>query len=176
MRTKGTAGRPTVRAPTTRSAVPKDIRVPEIVTGAPLGTSVVSTIEKPVGFAVNVEPATVKTGREGSEGSAIVMVPITTTEAPSDTGVPDNVTAGPFGRRLLPSTENPGGLATNVWPPTENSAGTGRFEVKGTVLVPITRFDDPRDTGVPDIVINVQGVIKVPATENPNGLEANDCA
>lgn len=66
---------------------------------------------------------------------------------------------------------NPAGFALNVWPATEKTGSDG-LDDKGTVRVPMTMLDDPKETGVPDIVILDPCVRKVPATEKPVGLGA----
>lgn len=171
MSTDDAADKPKVRVPMTISDEPSDIGVPDIVTGAPFGERVALPTRKPAGFGVKIVPATVKTGSEERERKGIVLVPVTNPEAPRDTGIPDPVTTGLFDRRLEPPLRNPVGFAVKDWLATENTK-EGGFDGKGTVCVPTTIFDDPRDTGVPDIVIISTGVIKVPATEKPVGFGA----
>lgn len=94
---------------------------------------------------------------------------MTIPEAPRDSRVPDTVTAGPFDRILVLPMRNPVGFAVNFWPATEKTQDVG-FDGKGTVCAPITILDDPRDTGLPDIVIIAPRVMKVLATDTPVGL------
>lgn len=99
----------------------------------------------------------------------MVWVPMTRPEAPRYTGVPDIVTAGLLGRIVVPWMRNPVGLAVMIWSPTEKM-DEGGLEGRKTVCVPMTSSDDPKDTGVPDIVVSAPRVTKVPAIKRPRGL------
>lgn len=61
----GAAGKAMVPVPMTKSEEPRDIGVPDIVTGAPFGERDALPMRKPVGFTVKVSLATVRTGSEG---------------------------------------------------------------------------------------------------------------
>ena len=101
-----------------------EIGVPEIVTAAPPGDSVVPATEKPAGFAVKAWVPTVK-----MSGRWKVLVPMTSPEAPRDTGVPDIVTAAPPGESVAPAMRKPVGFALSACPPTVNrfrSSASGR--------------------------------------------------
>ncbi len=98
-------GRVTVLVPMMRSEDPRETGVPEIVTPDPPGVSVVPAIEKPVGFAVKLCPATVKMDGEGEVGGNVIVV---------DTGVPETVTPGPPGVSVVPAIENPVGIAVKL--------------------------------------------------------------
>ena len=119
---------------------------------------------KPVGFAVKVSPPRENTEEGRAGGRGIVWVPMTRPEEPRNSRVPDTVMPGLFGRIVVPWIRNPVGFAVKVSPPRENTGEAGA-EGKGIVWVPMTRFEDPKDTSVPDTVIIAPGVMNVPATE-----------
>lgn len=105
--------------------------------------------------------------------SATVLVPTIRPEAPRLTGVPDIVTAGPPGDTVTLATANPVGFAVNTWPATVKTGGI-RLAVPictANVLPPITRLEDARLTGVPDIVTaGPPSDTDVPAKLKPVGL------
>ena len=94
-----TAGpfRTAVLVPMTRPDGPREIGVPEMVMAGPSRERDVPAMEKPVGFAVNVVPPTVKTDWTGVDwsGSQMVLLPMTSAVGPRDIGVPDTVIADP---------------------------------------------------------------------------------
>lgn len=50
-------------------------------------------------------------------GKAIVLVPMTRSEKPKLTGMPDTVIPEP-GKRVVSATENPVGFGVMIWPAT----------------------------------------------------------
>lgn len=53
--------------------------------------------------------------------------------------------AGPPGESSFPSIEKPVGFAIKVWPAMTMVDSNGEVVAKGSVLVPMTRFDNPSD-------------------------------
>lgn len=88
-----------------------------MVMARPFAERVVPPMEKAVGLAVNVVPATVKTDWKDGDASGTVLLPMIRAVGPSESGVPAIVTAGPPLEREVPAMENPVGLAVNVVPP-----------------------------------------------------------
>ena len=86
-----------------------------MVTAEPPGVRDVPAILKPVGAAVKVWPATVKTD---CGARATVEEPIWRPAEPRDTTVPEMVTAEPPGVREVPAIEKPVGAAVKVESPT----------------------------------------------------------
>lgn len=158
-----------VLVPTTRSDGLNETGVPEMVMPGPPGTRVVPAMAKPVGLAVNVWPASVKTALVGIDRRGIVLVPMTRPDEPREMGVPEIVTAGCPGRMEVPAMLKPVGFAVKVWPPIVNTALLG--DGREMVLVPTTRPDAPNDIGVPDMVTaGCPGNTEIPPTLNPVGL------
>lgn len=88
------AGRAIVDVPTTRPELPNTTGVPVMVKAGPPGESVLPEMTTPLGTAVKVCPATVKAEEpKPGEGRAIVDVPTTRPESPSETVAPGIVTA-----------------------------------------------------------------------------------
>ena len=100
----------------------KETDVPEIVTAEPPGERVVPPIVNPVGWAVNVCPATAKTDCVADAASMpklIVEGPICKRdEASRETSVPDMYIGLPPGVSVDPAIGKPVGAAVNVWPAT----------------------------------------------------------
>lgn len=83
-----------VDVPTTRPELPNTTGVPVMVKAGPPGESVLPEMTTPLGTAVKVCPATVKAEEpKPGEGRAIVDVPTTRPESPSETVAPGIVTA-----------------------------------------------------------------------------------
>lgn len=101
-------------------------------------------IGKPVGAAVKVWPATVKTSGPTVSGlwlRLMVEEPICSCEKElRDIAVPEIVTAWPPGHMVVPATENPVGAAVKVWPATLKidcgADGNGR---RAKVMAPLTK-------------------------------------
>lgn len=83
--------------------------------------------------------------------SGMVDEPICNPAVPSETTVPDIVTAEPPGASDVPSMAKPVAAAAKVVPPTVNSSlgAVGN----GMMVLPIWSAPLPRDTTVPEIVI-----------------------
>ena len=80
--------------------------------------SVVPSISMAVGIIVNVsEPTTRVLDGKAPEGIANVEDAITRPAVPSETAVPDMVTADPPAVRVVPSMSIAEGFAVKVWPP-----------------------------------------------------------
>ncbi len=140
------AGNGSVELPTTTAEGFSEMTVPDIVTAGPLGETLVPATEKPVGFAVMVCPAMVRTGFEGAvEEMGMVLVPSTTKDGPREYAVPEMVIGAPPCVMAIPPNEYTAGALT--------AAFTGGNEI---VLVPITIAEDPRATGVLSIVIRAE--------------------
>ncbi len=139
-------GKGFVELPTTTPEGFSEMTVPDIVTAGPLGETLVPATEKPVGFAVMVCPAMVRTGFEGAvEESGIVLVPSTTKDGPREYTVPEMVTGAP--------------PCVMACPPKEYTAGALAAAItggNGIVLAPITIAEGPRATGVLSIVIGAE--------------------
>lgn len=108
-------------------------------------------IAKPVGAAVKVWPATVKTD-VGGEGRGMVDVPIWRPDGPSEIMVPDIVIADPPGEIVWPLKVKPIGAAVKVCPATVNTEAAA-VGGRGTVAVPICSPEGPSESTVPDSVI-----------------------
>lgn len=138
--------------PMTRSEGERDTGVPEMVTPGPPGDRVVPAMAKPAGRAVNICPPTVKTEEcaDEEEEKAILLVPMTTPDGFSETGVPEMVMPGPPGTSVVPAIGRAVGFAVNVCPP---KVKTARAVGLGTAmrLVPTMRPEGPRDMGMPEI-------------------------
>lgn len=87
--------------------------VPDMVIPGPPGTRDVPAMLRPVGFAVKILPSMVKT-EVGDPLRGIMSVPRTSPEAPSDTRVPEMVTAGPLGMTDVPAMVKPLAFAVNT--------------------------------------------------------------
>ena len=98
-----------VLVPITSAVFPRDIGVPETIIPAPPGETDLPSIARPFWVAVKTSPSTVKTEAFGSRD--IVVVPITRTEGPSETGVPEMVIPCPPGVMVVPAMEMPVGFA-----------------------------------------------------------------
>lgn len=142
-----------VLVPMTRPEGPSEIVVPEMVMAAPFAERVVPAMEKAVELAVNVVPATLKIDWKDGAARGRVLLPIIRAEGPSETGVPEIVTAGPPWEMVVPAMEKAVGLAVNVLWATVKIDWMG-VEGSGIVLLPTTRPAAPRDTVVPDTVID----------------------
>ena len=100
----------------------KETGVPEIITAEPPGEIVVPSIANPVGWAVNVCPATAKMDCVGDAvliPRSIVEEPICKRdEASRETSVPDMYIGLPPGVSEDPAIGKPVGAAVKVWPAT----------------------------------------------------------
>jgi len=102
------------------------------------------------------------------QDNGIVLVPITSAEVPSDIGVPETVMPAPPGEIVFPSMARPLRVAVKASPSTVNMEA---LEGNVIVVVPMTRSEEPREIGVPDIVIpEPPGVRVVPAIGKPVGF------
>lgn len=108
-----------VLVPMTRPEGPSDTGVPEMVIPGPPSEMGVPAIEKPVGLAVKVTPAIVKIDWVGVR--AIVLLPMTRPEGPSDIGVAEMVIPGPPFEMDVPAMKKPVGLAVKVVPAMVNT-------------------------------------------------------
>ena len=149
-------------------AVLRETAVPEMVTGAAPGVMVWPSTTKPpprlLGRAVRVSPAIARVGLpEGPAGRAMVLEPRMRFELESiETAVPEIVTPGPPGVIVVPSMEKPPACGVKTCPPTEKAEEEGR----AIVLLPMTTFEAPSDTRVPETVIaGLPWVTPVPSIE-----------
>lgn len=88
---------------------PREMGVPERVSAGPPGETVVPARGKPVGFAVKVWPATVKTLGAGVAGGRIILE-LPMNRAPDgfrEIGIPEMTTAAPPGETRDPATSKP---------------------------------------------------------------------
>jgi len=107
--------------PTIRTEAPKDTGVPAIVVPGPPGVRVMPPIATPPdGSVVIFWPAIVaRTGAvEGAILMGIVLLPTTSPDGPSETGVPNIVIAEAPGAKGVPSTSMPDDPAVTLSPPT----------------------------------------------------------
>ena len=78
------------------------------------------------------------------------------------------VFGGGRGVRVVPAIVIPLELAVMMWPAMVVVVGMGVLWVRGIVLMPMTRADGSRCTGMPDMVIGgAPGVKVVPAMDMP---------
>ena len=102
---------------------PRLIEVPSIVNPAPPAESVVPSIEKAEGLAVNVWLPTVKMGGAIC-GSIAVLLPMTSIpEWPRLMTVPDAMIPVPPAEMEVPSMAKADGFAVKIWPPTVKIEG-----------------------------------------------------
>ena len=122
----------------------RETSVPDRYTELPPGVSEDPAIGKPVGAAVKVWPATMKTSGPTVSGlwpRPMVEEPICSCEKElRDIAVPEIVTAWPPGDMVVPAIENPVGAAVNVWPATlKIDWGADGKEGRAKVLAPLTK-------------------------------------
>lgn len=104
---------------------------------------------------------------------AMVLVPMTRPDGPSEIGVPEMVMAGPFTERVDPAMVKAVGLAVNGVPATVK-IDCKDGDVRGIVLLPMIRAEGPSETGVPAIVTAGPPLERdVPAIEKPVGFTVN---
>jgi len=112
-------------------------------------------------------------------GSWIVLLPMMRLpDGASDMTVPDRVMAVPPCVSVVPEeTMKPVGFAVKVWPATVYIAELGGDVGNGIVLPSITRIQEPKETGVPEIVIaEPPGIRVVPAIAiSPDGPMLTIC-
>ena len=117
----------------------REMIVPEYVIAGELGAIAVPEMKNPVGFAVMVCPAIVKTGLEGIvEESGTLSSPSVVKDGPSEFSLPDMLTG------VLPCV-----IAT---PPIEYTApgvASAPASDRGIECAPMIIAEDPKATGVP---------------------------
>ena len=78
-----------------------------------------------------------------------------------DSNVPSSVMPGAPGLRVMPAREIMFDAAVMAWPAMVVIICFGAGVMRGTVLVPIMRADEPKYIGVPDMVIGEAPLVKV---------------
>ena len=115
-----------------------------IVIAGPPGVNVAPGTENSVGFAVKVEPPTVKMDGRGSVASVVVVSPTVNTPNESRlTVVPATTAAGPPAVIVVPDATRSAPSAVKDSPPTVNTDGV---ESLGSVVVASPTINTPDES------------------------------